>query len=135
VARLNRWLVRGLPGDAHTVRIGSPVTMRPLSEPQPDFAVVDAGDSTWTAHPERAHLLVEVSMSSLRKDRVRKARIYAEHSIPRYWIVDLVHLCVLVHTDPGPEGYGSVETVRPPALLDPGTCGLPPVDLGALLAA
>ena len=135
VARLNRWLVRGLPDDSQIVRTGSPITLRPLSEPQPDFAVVDASESTWHAHPERAHLLVEVSKTSLRKDRVRKARIYAEHGVPRYWIVDLVHLCVLVHTDPGPEGYGSVVTVSPPALLDPGTCGLPPVDLGAILAA
>lgn len=136
VSRLNWWLARGLPEDRrHTVRVGSPVTLRPLSEPQPDLAVVDAADSTWQAHPERAHLLIEVAMTSLRKDRVRKARIYAEHGVPRYWIVDLVHLCVHVHTEPGPDGYASIETVEPPASLDPGCCGLPPIDLGELLAS
>lgn len=77
VARLARWLIEGTPGEEWAVRIGSPVTLPPWSEPQPDLAVVDAKDSNFRSHPGRAHLLIEVSQTSLRKDRVRKARIYA----------------------------------------------------------
>lgn len=85
-------------------------------------------------HPERAHLVVEVSRSWLRKDRVRKARIYARAGRPRYWIVDLVGLCIHVHEQPAGDAYDAVRTVRPPAVLDPGTCGLAPVDLAALFS-
>lgn len=47
--------------------------------------------------------------------------------------MDLVHLDVIVHGDPAAGGHRSVEVVAPPALLDPQVCGLPPLDLAALL--
>lgn len=77
IARLTRHLVRALPGDDVMVRVQSPVTLPPTSEPEPDLAVVDASASTFAAHPGSAHLVVEVSGSSRRIDRVRKLRIYA----------------------------------------------------------
>lgn len=135
IARLNRWLARGLPDDAQIVRVSAPITLRPHSEPEPDLVVADVGDSTFKTHPERAHLVIEVAKTSRRKDRVRKARIYAQAGLPRYWIVDLVDLCVHVHREPGPVGYASIEAVAPQGLLDPQTCGLPPLDLAALFAA
>lgn len=131
----NRWLARGLPDDAQIVRVQSPITLRPMSEPEPDLVVADVGDSTFKTHPERAHLVIEVAKTSRRKDRVRKARIYAQAGLPRYWIVDLVDLCVHVHGDPTPDGYALVEAVPQSGRLDPATCELPPLDLGALFAA
>jgi Uma2 family endonuclease len=47
--------------------------------------------------PVAAHLVVEVSQASSRRDRGRKARICAEAGIPEYWIVDLT---VLFATEP-----------------------------------
>jgi Uma2 family endonuclease len=134
IARLARWLIEGTDGDEWAVRVGSPVTLPPISEPQPDFAVVPRADSNFRSHPGEAQLVVEVAMTSLRKDRVRKARIYAEAGLPRYWIVDLVHGNVIVHGSPAPDGYRELAVVEPPALLDPDCCGLPPLDLGALFA-
>lgn len=134
IARLNRWLARGLPDDAQIVRVQSPITLRPHSEPEPDLVVADISESTFRTHPERPHLVIEVAKTSRRKDRVRKARIYGQAGLPRYWIVDLVDLCVHVHTDPGKTGYETVEVVHPPDLLDPQACGLPPLDLAALFS-
>jgi Uma2 family endonuclease len=135
VDRLAWWSIRGLPEErSQTVRLGAPVTLPPHSEPQPGLAVVDAADSNFSSHPGSAHLVIEVAKTSLSKDRVRKARIYAEAGLPLYWIVDLRHRSVIVHRHPTPDGYREIRTVEPPAMLDPGICDLPPLDLAALFA-
>jgi Uma2 family endonuclease len=128
---LTRWLNRGLEDERRLVRIGAPITLPPFSEPQPDIAVADFADSLG-AHPEQAHLVIEVSFSSLRKDRGRKARIYAEAGLPQYWIVDLVHHTVIVHLSPSDTGYREMKTYAPPEVIDPELFGIPPLDLQAL---
>ncbi|MBJ7330629.1 MAG: Uma2 family endonuclease [Solirubrobacteraceae bacterium] len=136
VAELNRFLVVGVLDQAELlVRIGSPLTFRPRSEPQPDFSIVDRAASTFTEHPVVAHLVVEVSQSSRRIDRARKARIYAQAGIPEYWIVDLVDWCVEVRTEPGESAYGVTRAFRAPEQVHCGTVALPPLDLAALFAA
>lgn len=126
-----RWLIRSIDDERLLVRLAAPLTLPPLSQPEPDLAVTELADSIG-AHPQRAHLVVEVSLSSLRKDRGRKARIYAEAGIPRYWIVDLVHESVTVHLDPSDLGYRSITTFTPPDVVDPGLFDIPPLDLEAL---
>jgi Uma2 family endonuclease len=135
IARLARFVIAALLDDPSLlVRVGSPVTLRPRSEPEPDIAVVDTADATWRAHPQRAHLLIEVAHSSLRKDRTRKARIYATAGVPEYWVVDLGGLCVHVHRAPSAERYVTVETVRPPQALKAQALELPPLALDELLS-
>ena len=126
-----RWLIRGLDDDHRLVRLAAPLTLPPVSQPEPDLALADLADSIG-GHPARAYLVIEVSHSSLRKDRVRKARIYAEAGIPQYWIVDLVHESVVVHRDPAELGYRDIRTFTGPELVDPGLFGIPPLDLAAL---
>lgn len=53
-------------------------------------------------------MLIEVAESSLCKDRLVKAEIYAENCAPEYWIVDLASRSVFVHTDPVRWRYRSV---------------------------
>jgi Uma2 family endonuclease len=60
-------------------------------------------------HPRTALLVVEVSFSSLRKDRFVKPAIYAAAGIPEYWIVDLTSDTVVVMREPGPAGYSRAE--------------------------
>jgi Uma2 family endonuclease len=133
VSLLNRWLSRGLGDERQIVRAGSPMTLPPVSEPEPDLAVVELAE-TRKSHPQRAHLLIEVSLTSLPKDRDRKARIYAEAVIPQYWIIDLAHNAVVVHRDPAMGRYRQIHIAEPPAMLEPETCGLPPLDLEALFS-
>ncbi len=75
----------------------------PDSRPEPDLAVVH-GDirSHRTRHPrpDEIALVVEVSDSSLTRDRIDKGRIYARVSIPQYWVVNLVDRQIEVYTDP-----------------------------------
>lgn len=107
IQELNRLLTRGLP-DHLTLRVGNPWVAGDLSEPEPDFAVVARADYR-RAHPDTALLLIEVSWSSRRKDLGTKARIYARAGVERYWVIDIEHRLVHVHTGPGPDGYGHVE--------------------------
>lgn len=73
------------------------------SEPEPDLAVV-RGDprSRGSRHPQPQDigLIVEVADSSLSRDRIDKARLYARAGISSYWIVNLVDGRVEVLTSP-----------------------------------
>ena len=98
-------------GELAVVRIQSTFAASDISEPQPDVLVVPPG-SYWTAHPERAYLAVEVSKSSLRKDRVVKAKLYGGADVEEYWIVDVVAGEVEVCRDPLDGEWRSRTTYR-----------------------
>jgi Uma2 family endonuclease len=69
------------------------------SETLPDVAVVPLGDYE-SSYPRAAHLLIEVALSSLRKDRNIKAPIYAEGEVAEYWIVDVNDHAIDAHRKP-----------------------------------
>lgn len=79
--------------------------------PEPDGAVTLGTAADFAArHPGPADLLlvVEVSDSTLRSDRVAKALLYAHAGIREYWILDLADRRLLVHRQPTPNGYADV---------------------------
>lgn len=88
----------------YLVGVGAPVAAGRWSEPEPDVSVLDTDALTDDAHPTTAHLAVEVSRSSLRRDLMVKPRIYARAGIPRYWVVDIAAREAVVHTDPFADG-------------------------------
>ena len=51
-------------------------------------------------HPGSAHLLVEISASTLVHDRLTKASIYARAGVPCYWIVNLHDRCIEEYREP-----------------------------------
>jgi Uma2 family endonuclease len=73
------------------------------SEPEPDL-VVARGDRALFRHrhpgPADTALVIEVSASSLSRDRSDKARIYARAGIPVYWVVNVVDKQIEVFTQP-----------------------------------
>jgi len=87
------------------------------SEPEPDFVVVPLGES-WADHPSRAHLVVEVAVSSVRFDRTMKAALYARAGVPHYWVVDAEHRSLDAHADPSGDGYATVVRYEAGALLE-----------------
>ncbi len=97
---------------------GSVVLAALGSMPQPDLAVRTTAEMLGhTDDPIR--LLVEVSYSSLRYDRITKARLYALAGIAEYWIVNVEEETVEVHTEPQGEFwgrrtvYGAADTLQP----------------------
>src|SRR5690348_4349224 len=85
---LNRLLVLALVGRA-IVRVQGSFAADELSEPEPDLCILPLGDYR-SAHPSEAHLIIEVSDSSLAYDRGEKAQLYAACGVPEYWVVNLV---------------------------------------------
>ena len=109
VARLTRVLLAGIGARAE-IRTHSPFAASEVSEPEPDLAVVPVGD--WDLdHPGSAHLLIEVSASSQRRDRGPKLRLYAAAGVPEYWLVDLESRAVEVYTEPADGHYRTLRTV------------------------
>ena len=95
--RIRRLLERQLGGRAR-VRDQSSFAATEDSEPEPDVLVFPNGDY-WHAHPDRAHLIVEVAQSSLRWDRNTKSQLYGISQVDEYWIVNLVENVVEVYRD------------------------------------
>jgi Uma2 family endonuclease len=114
----------------YVVRMQLPLDISPVSQPEPDIAVVRGTIRDYAkAHPTTAELVVEVSESTLTYDRGEKASLYASAAIPEYWVLNLVDRCVEVCRDPipmpnQPHGYGyrsharyfSTDTVSPLAV-------------------
>jgi Uma2 family endonuclease len=92
-----------------TVRSQQPVTFK-SSELVPDTSVARGTRHDYRhRHPSAADvgLLAEVSDSTLGFDQTEKAAVYAESGVVCYWIIDLVHRQVEVHTEPVPANGSS----------------------------
>lgn len=98
--------------DRARVRVQSGFLASDESLPLPDLAVVRR-QSYRQRHPDEAYLIVEVSYSSLRKDRGPKALLYARARVPEYWVVNVEEAVVEVHTEPSHDGYARVTLRRP----------------------
>jgi Uma2 family endonuclease len=91
------WLTRlfcAAVGEQAIVRIQSCVRLSRFSELLPDVALLRPRDDFYrAAHPSglETRLAIEVSDSTLRKDRQVKVPLFARHGVPEVWIVDLVH--------------------------------------------
>lgn len=95
----------------------SAVTMGDYQLPQPDLTVVPKQNGFRA--PVGGSLVVELSDTSLRKDRDVKTKIYAQAGVAEYWIVDVNAELVFVHTDPHGSDYRMVTVVRRTGVLEP----------------
>jgi Uma2 family endonuclease len=85
-----------------------PIRRTKDSEPEPDVFVVPASEFSDRALPANALLVVEVSDSTLRFDRGRKARLYAKLGIVDYWVVNLKGRTLEVFRDPARDADDSI---------------------------
>ncbi|MBX0326132.1 Uma2 family endonuclease [Oscillochloris sp. ZM17-4] len=73
------------------------------SEPEPDVVIVRGDRRQYRDRhpgPDDVALVVEVSDSTLQRDRTTKQRLYATAGIVAYWIVNLVDGLVEVYQEP-----------------------------------
>ena len=111
IIRLTRLLGKSLGAKA-AISIQNPISLNPYSEPEPDVAVLKPRPDDYSeSHPvpEDILFLIEVSDTTLAKDRKVKLPLYAKAGIPEVWIVDLEGEQVEVYTEPGPEGYSQMK--------------------------
>ncbi|MGH7440055.1 MAG: Uma2 family endonuclease [Polyangiaceae bacterium] len=97
---------------------------RPVSSKTSASSCSRGSSSRWPPtirreHPSSAHLLIEVACSSLRKDRLVKAPLYARSGFREYWIVNVRAKVVEVHRGPSPDGWASITRHSAPETLHP----------------
>ena len=98
-----------LAGKAH-IRDAHPITLD-NSEPEPDIAIVRLPTEIYAQHHPYAqdiYWLIEVSKQTLAKDLEKKSIIYAQNEISEYWVIDLKHNKLIVHTQPQDGSYTQI---------------------------
>lgn len=104
--RLLRRILEALLSSKYQLLTQDPLTTAD-SEPEPDAAVVRGSLRAFaTRHPgpDDVCIVIEVSDSSLSRDRGTKKRVYARSGAPLYWIINLKAECVEVYADPVVKG-------------------------------
>jgi Uma2 family endonuclease len=121
-------VLRAAFGRGYWVRVQGSLDLTPFSTPDPDLAVIagNVRDNTSVDNPTTALQIVEVSLTTLRYDRGRKASLYARAGITDYWIVNLVGRQLEIHRDPVPDcskkygyGYAHVTVLQPADVASP----------------
>lgn len=113
VTRMGRVLSQRLAGRA-LLRFQDPVQLNDFSEPEPDVAIVQIDPLDYEDHhPQPAEIfwLIEVADTTLQRDREIKAPAYGRAEIREYWILDVQQRSLFVFRSPGPEGYGTEQTL------------------------
>ena len=121
--RVKRWLLRQL-----YLQLGD----RYWIDSEPGFYLEADGDVTipdiivypLTMAPEAvrgpdALLVIEVADKSLKKDRGRKARLYARHGVRDYWVVNAVTLVTHRYAEPASGRYAAESEHAPEETLVP----------------
>jgi Uma2 family endonuclease len=85
-------------GERARIDVGAPFAASDISEPEPDILVTE-NVVDWKNHAAKAFLVVEVSRSSLRRDKGPKAVLYGLADVDEYWIVDQINGLVEVYRD------------------------------------
>jgi len=122
------WVIRKLTAlDPRLRRLGChmqiqlPVTLPPWNEPEPDAAIVIGTEDDYRGrHPGARDVLcvVEVTDSSLNRDRTTKLRFYAASRITQYFIINIPDRMIERYTRPiagngRPARYAQVEMLKP----------------------
>lgn len=102
------------------VRIQNPVFFNDGTEVQPDIALVRR-TSYADSHPrpEDVLLLIEVSDTTIGKDRHEKMPLYARLGIPEAWLADVNAKVVDIYTEPRDGVYTNVRRVGMDGTLSP----------------
>ena len=132
IAWLNRCVMLGVDLERYEIRVGAPLTIG-MSEPEPDLTVIPLS-APRPHHPATAALVVEIAVSSRRRDLVEKPPIYAQAGVPLYWVVDLDAKHAVTHTSVREGRYAHVDVIDPDGELIAQELGLT-IRLSDLLAA
>jgi Uma2 family endonuclease len=129
---LDRWFQLRIDGSRYVLGVAASLRIA-NSEPEPDIAVIDL-ERPKDIHPTGAHLVIEVTFSSLKRDMVVKPAIYAQ-AVTEYWVVNLHDRTVVVHRNPDRQGYRDVKVYPHDAAIAPEALGIEPMPFAELFAA
>lgn len=94
-------VLREVFGSEYYIRTQGAMDFGKRSQPEPDVAVVKGKARDYlNEHPKEAVLIVEVSDTTLYKDRNIKTKLYAKNNVQDYWILNLKNRCLEVFRQP-----------------------------------
>lgn len=93
-----------MSGSELTVYASGSIDLSEDSVPEPDVSVGEDDDGKGLPLA-KLRLAIEVSDSTLGTDLGRKARLYARHGVPEYWVVDREGRRVVQMWKPSADGY------------------------------
>lgn len=127
VNKISRIFFQRLSENKFTVGVQNPVTLKDDSEPEPDLYVAQGKLESYDHHPypEDLSLIVEVSDTTLSRDRGAKKVTYARAGIIEYWIIDVFEQRLERYTQPDSENgdYANSEIFGLDVVLQHGLLG------------
>lgn len=102
-------------GSKIIVRNQNPIALDDFSEPEPDIVLVKPPrEKYFEKHPtpEDVFLIVEISDSTLGRDRFAKGLAYARAGIRQYLILNVQDQTIEDYRQPNADGYQSKQTYR-----------------------
>jgi Uma2 family endonuclease len=109
-------------GDRAVVSPQNPVVIRPRSEPQPDLVLLRQRAVSYSRELPASQdvlLAVEVAETTVRLDRLVKARLYARAAIPEFWLCLARDGAIEVYRGPSVDGYAGVTLHSPGQAVSP----------------
>src|SRR5215510_12001809 len=97
----------GLAEDALRAVLPQGWLVRSQGPIEPDVTVAPGDRRSYSRHPARSALVVEVAESRLAFDRDHKGSLYARSGLADYWIVNLVDRVLEVYRRPVPDPAAS----------------------------
>jgi Uma2 family endonuclease len=104
VQRIVNWFSRRV-AEAVSIASQGPIRLADGEEPEPDLYLFPTGMDVNAVRGPDAQLVVEIADTSIEKDKLVKAPLYAAYGVREYWIVDLGNRVTLVYRGPTPAGY------------------------------
>jgi Uma2 family endonuclease len=129
---ITEWLIDRIDRPRYQVRTGASLRIG-NSEPEPDIMVAERSKPK-DRHPTSSPFVAEVAHTSRQRDLTLKPVLYSA-AVSDYWVVDLDERIVVVHRDPGPDGYRTATTYTPEQALAPQLLPDQPMSFGELFAA
>jgi len=102
-------------GSKITVRNQNPIVLDDFSEPEPDIVLAKPPRKRYFENhptPEDIFLIVEISDSTLGRDRFAKGLAYARADIRQYLILNVQDQTIEDYRQPNADGYQSKQTYR-----------------------
>ena len=109
VMRINA-ILHGRVGSDVIFGLQTPTVVEEFSEPLPDVMLLKPRKDFYTSRhpvPKDILLLIEVSDTTLRYDRGRKLRKYAETRVSEVWIVNLENMTIEQYREPSGDSFAS----------------------------
>lgn len=116
------------------VIVDSTLRLSATNAPDPDLYLYPSSLPLDAVDGASVGLVIEVAQTTLAKDLMAKAGLYARHGVRDYWVVDVVAQRVIVHRDPRDGVYSSVLTATADELVTPLAFPHLPVSLSDLPA-